>query len=116
MIDAHHGWNVSFKPLILGFVLSFILVLAAYRIVMHYHLACETLTLTLIGLAILQALIQLAFFLHLGLESKPRWNLMMFFFTALLVVILIGGSLWIMKNLRYNVMDGKMTYEPCEHP
>lgn len=114
MIDAHHGWNVSFKPLVLGFIFSFILVLSSYRIVAHYHLSCGMLTFTLVGLAVLQALIQLIFFLHLGLESKPRWNLMMFFFTLLLMVILVGGSLWIMHNLNYNVMNMKKSYQRCE--
>ncbi|MEM7175254.1 MAG: cytochrome o ubiquinol oxidase subunit IV [Chlamydiota bacterium] len=105
MIDAHHGWNVSFKPLILGFVFSLILTLAAYRIVVYYHLSCWVLTFTLIGLGVIQTLIQLVFFLHLGLESKPRWNLMMFLFTVLLMTVLVGGSLWIMHNLNYNVME-----------
>lgn len=104
MIDAHHGWNVSFKPLIIGFIFSLILTLAAYRIVVHYHLSCWVLTFTLIGLGVIQAFVQLVFFLHLGLESKPRWNLMMFFFTVLLIIVLVGGSLWIMHNLNYNVM------------
>ena len=43
-------------------------------------------------------------YLHLGLESKPRWNLMMFLFMVLLIFVLVGGSMWIMYNLNYNVM------------
>ena len=104
MIDAHHGWNLSFKPVILGFIFSLILTLASYRIVVHYHLSCGVLTFSLLSLAIVQVFIQLIFFLHLGLESKPRWNLMMFFFAVFLIVVLVGGSIWIMRNLNYNVM------------
>jgi len=104
MIDAHHGWNVSFKPQVIGFILSIILTLAAYRIVTHHHLTNWILAVTLVGLGSMQALIQLIFFLHLGLEEKPRWNLMMFLCTILVSIILIGGSIWIMYNLNYNVM------------
>lgn len=104
MIDAHHGWNVSFKPLILGFVTSVILTLAAYRLETHYQISSGILIFTIISLASIQALVQLVFFLHLGLESKPRWNVMMFLFVVLLIVILVGGTLWIMANLNYNVM------------
>ena len=104
MIDAHHGWNVSFKPLVIGFLLSLILTLAAYRIAAHYHLMNAVLAVTIVGLGIIQALLQLFFFMHLGLEAKPRWNIMMFLYMVLLVVILVGGSLWIMHNLNYHMM------------
>ena len=105
MIDRRHGWNVSFKPLYLGFILSIILVLAAYRIATYYHLTNWHLTLTLFVFAILQMLIQLVFFLHLGLgESKPHWNVISFLFMVLVIVVVIGGSLWIMYNLNYNLM------------
>lgn len=105
MIDAHHGWNVSFKPLILGFIFSIILTIAAYRIVMYYHLTHSVLTYTIMGIAFVQTCIQLFFFLHLGMEStRPRWNLLIFLFMVVLVVVVIAGSLWIMENLNYNVM------------
>lgn len=104
MIDLHHGWNLSYKPQILGFVLSLILTFAAYRIVTEGHLSDGQLIVTLCGLAVVQAVLQLIFNLHLGLESKPRWNLITFLFTALVIIIIVGGSVWIMDNLNYNLM------------
>lgn len=104
MIDAHHGWNASHKPQYVGFIMSVVLTLAAYRIVVHHELSDSLLTLTIVGFAFLQALIQLVFFLHLGLESKPHWGMITFLFTVLVVVIVIGGSLWIMDNLNYDLM------------
>ena len=104
MIDAHHGWNASYKPQFIGFVMSVILTVAAYRIVVHHELTDFLLTLTIFGFGLLQALIQLVFFLHLGLETKPHWGMITFLFTILVVVIVIGGSLWIMSNLNYDLM------------
>ena len=104
MIDEHHGWNLSQKPLWLGFVLSLILILAAYRIVAFKHLGPDALIVSVVGIGCILAVIQLIFFLHLGLEEKPRWNLMMFLFGAALILVLILGTLWIMSNLDYNVM------------
>jgi cytochrome o ubiquinol oxidase operon protein cyoD len=104
MIDSHHNWNTSFKPLILGFIFSVIFMLGAYRIIMEGHLKYGWLLFTIIGLGILQIMAQLVFFLHLGLETKPRWNIAMFIYTIFLVLALIGGSLWIMQNLNYNLM------------
>lgn len=104
MIDPHHGWNASFKPQFLGFVLSLLLVVAAYRIVVHHHVSHLALLFTIFGCAMAQAILQLIFFLHLGMESKPHWNTITFFFTIMVIVIVIGGSLWIMHNLDYNLM------------
>lgn len=104
MIDPQHGWNVSYKPQFIGFILSIMLIIAAYRIVTHHHLSEGLLTLTLVGLALGQAVVQLVFFLHLGLETKPRWNMLMFLFTVMVILIVLGGSLWIMDNLDYNLM------------
>jgi cytochrome o ubiquinol oxidase operon protein cyoD len=55
------------------------------------------------GLAVVQLFVQLYFFLHMGDESKPRWNLMAFLFMLLVLVIVVFGSLWIMKNLDYHM-------------
>lgn len=104
MIDQHHGWNVSFKPSFLGFVLSLVLTFAAYRITSQHHLHNSVLIWTVLGLGALQMFLQLIFFLHLGLESKPHWNSISFLFMVLVIVVVIGGSLWIMSNLNYYLM------------
>ena len=104
MIDSHHGWNLSFKPITIGFVLSVILTAAVYRIVTHFHLSKMMMTEAIIILAVVQAAVQLIFFFHLGLESKPRWNSIMFFSTLFFILVLVVGSVWIMWHLGYNVM------------
>ena len=104
MIDRDHRWNVSFKPVVVGFLLSIILTLAAYYVVIYPPLNKGVLTGAVVGMGLLQVLFQFVFFLHLGLEAKPRWNLLIFLFMLLLVVVLVGGSLWIMHNLDYHMM------------
>lgn len=90
----------------LGFTLSIILTLAAYHIVSREHLSDGALFYTLIGLALSQVIFQLIFFLHIGLESKPHWGIITLLFMVLVVVIVVGGTIWIMHNLDYNVMMG----------
>jgi cytochrome o ubiquinol oxidase operon protein cyoD len=104
MIDPRHGWNASYKPHFLGFVMSFLLIVAVYRIVMDHELRDALLVTTVVVFTVLSALIQLVFFLHLGMESKPHWFMMTFLFSALVIVIVIGGSLWIMNNINYDLM------------
>lgn len=103
MIDQKHGWNVSFKPLFLGYILSLIALFGAYR-VDQYHLSDGFLTFILFVIAITQAILQLVFFFHIGLGSKPRWNIVSLFFAIFVLFLVIGGSMWIMYNLDYNLM------------
>lgn len=90
---------------IAGFVLSLGLTLTAYLLVwrhVHSHhtvFSDSFLNIAVAVLALLQLIVQLLFFLHLGRESKPRWNLTVLSFAALVVGIVVLGSLWIMDNL-----------------
>jgi cytochrome o ubiquinol oxidase operon protein cyoD len=96
---------------IVGFLLSLELTIAAYLLVsrhVHSHHAAfshKYLIAMLIGLAVSQLMVQLVFFLHLSRESKPRWNLTVFSFAILVVLIVVIGSLWIMNNLNYHHGD-----------
>ena len=104
-IEAGRG---RFNSYLAGFLASAVLTLIAYKIASrhiessHTAFSHRVLVAALMGLAATQLIVQLIFFLHLGRESKPRWNLMVFGFMALVLVILVGGSLWIMYSLNYH--------------
>ncbi len=103
MIDQHHGWNVSLKPPILGFLFSLILTVTAFHLVKEHPLT-QPMAFVIFGLAILQMTLQLVFFLFLGLGSKPDWHTIVFLFMLLMVIMIIAGTIWIMNNLDYNMM------------
>lgn len=88
---------------VIGFVLAIGLTILAYLTVTQHWLAGSTLVFGLMGLAVIQFVVQLIFFLHVGQESKPRWNLAVFLFTLLVLMIIVFGSLWIMYNLNYGM-------------
>ncbi|MBI3624112.1 cytochrome o ubiquinol oxidase subunit IV [Candidatus Saccharibacteria bacterium] len=94
--------QATYQAYIRGFSLSIIVTLTAYTLVSRHLLAGWILVVVIICLAVIQAMIQLLFFLHLGRESKPKWNLVMFITMALVVSMLVAGSLWIMNNLNYH--------------
>ena len=54
--------------------------------------------------AVVQILVQLHFFLHLDNSSSMRWNVMALLFTAAIMFLFVGGSLWIMFNLYERMM------------
>jgi cytochrome o ubiquinol oxidase operon protein cyoD len=57
-------------------------------------------------LGLIQAIVQIVFFLHVGQEAKPRWETLIFFFTILILMIIAIGSVWIMNDLNNRMMFG----------
>lgn len=39
-------------------------------------------------------------------KADEGWNLMSFVFTLMILVLVVGGSLWIMQHLHLNMMIG----------
>ncbi len=104
MIDSHHGWNRSLRPVIIGFVLSVLCTVGAYFIAVEPIFRPTEYLVGIAALGFFQIVGQVIFFFQIGVESKPRWNLAMFLFMALVVFLIIGGSLWIMNNLNSYTM------------
>ena len=100
--DTNHGTQKSY---IIGFILSILLTIIPYALVVNHLLVGYSLIIAVVILGIIQLLVQLIFFLHLSSHSSQRWNLITFLFTVLIVVILVIGSLWIMYNMNYNMME-----------
>lgn len=96
-----HG---SVKSYLIGFILSIILTIIPFGIVMRGGMAESTVVAVLVICAIVQVLIQLGCFLHLNTSSAQRWNLLAILFTGVLVLIVIGGSLWVMYWMNANMM------------
>src|SRR4051812_21204786 len=98
----------TYRNYLAGFGLSLLLTLLTYLIVWwhvrdrHVVFTHLFLTIAILALAITQLLVQLIYFLHLGRESKPYWNLTVLIFAAGTVFILVAGSIWIMENLNYH--------------
>lgn len=95
---------------ILGFILSIALTVAAFCMIYLHQLSGhvspshEVAIPILLVLAVLQLLVQLILFLHLGQEEKPRWNLIAFSYALFIVVVIVGGSMWIMSHLMHEQM------------
>ena len=85
-----------------GFALSIILTAIPFSLAMGHRLARAALVVSIIAFAVAQILVHLVFFLHLN--SSGKWNRVALAYVALLLLILVGGSVWIMYHLNYNMM------------
>lgn len=105
----------TYKSYLAGFILSLLLTAAAFwPVALHvqsHHLAFshQTLTYYVLVLAVIELFVQLFFFLHLNQKGPDRaFNLMVLLSTAGIILIVVVGSLWIMKHLNYNMTPAQM--------
>jgi cytochrome o ubiquinol oxidase operon protein cyoD len=93
------------RPYIMGFVFALVLTGIPFGLVVAGLLPRFTTLVVIAVLALVQVVVHLRYFLHLDLQSTPRENLLALAFAAVLICIMIGGSLWIMLDLNARMMS-----------
>ncbi len=106
-----HGTTASY---IIGFVLSLIFAVIPYYVVVNKSVSGNALIATILSFAVVQMLIQIFFFLHLGRGPKPLYNVVFFFATSGVIIIVIGASLLIMSNLYRNMSPGEVVIKVAQ--
>jgi cytochrome o ubiquinol oxidase operon protein cyoD len=104
----------TLKAYVVGLILCLVLTFASFGLAwMHFdkseaasaHLfSYGGIIITLMLLAVIQLFVQVVCFLRLNGSRDGRWELMPFLFTIFIVLVIAGGSLWIMWNLNYYMM------------
>ena len=92
------------RPYLLGFVLALVLTGIPFGLVVAGLLPPFTTLVVIAVLAVVQVVVHLRYFLHIDLQSTPRDNLLALGFAAVLVFIMVGGTLWIMLDLNARMM------------
>lgn len=103
MTIQHSEGNATLKSYVTGFILSLILTFVPYFLVVNHLLRSNVLLAAILGIAMTQLVVQLVFFLHMGDEQKPRWNLAVLISFLSIVFVVVIASLWIMTHLNYNM-------------
>ena len=104
--SAAHGTR---KGYIVGFLLSVVLTAIPFWLVMAKVLERPGITgALLLGLAAVQIVVHMVYFLHMNAKSEGGWSLLALIFTIVLVVIALSGSLWVMYHLNENMMPSSM--------
>lgn len=93
----------DFRTYLWGFILALSLTLVPFALV--YWAAAPRFTLLIVigALALIQMLVHFRCFLHITL-SHQREDLQLILFSALLVIIMVAGTIWIMTNLALRMM------------
>jgi len=92
------------KSYAIGFVMALALTAVPFGLVATHALAPFQTLVVVAVLALVQVLVHLRCFLHLDLTTSPRENLLALSFASLLILVMIGGSLWIMLDLHHRML------------
>ncbi len=103
--DGGHDYHASFGGYAKGFLLSVILTAIPFWLVMTKALPTPAMTAAVIlGFAAVQVIVHMVYFLHLNAKVEQGWTMLALVFTAILVVILLAGSTWVMAHMNANMM------------
>ena len=96
-----HG---SLRGYLVGYLAAMLLTIASFLAAGTDALAPSSVTAAVTVLAIAQMLVHLIFFLHISTSPNQRTNILAFVVTAVVVSMIVAGSLWIMSHLHSNMM------------
>ena len=89
---------------LIGLGLALLLTAASFVVARYGVVWGPGVPILLVVLAIAQMGVHLVFFLHITTGPDNTNNVMALAFGTLIIILLIGGSLWIMANLNQNMM------------
>jgi cytochrome o ubiquinol oxidase subunit IV len=92
------------QPYVTGFVFALVLTGIPFGLVAAGLLPRFTTLIVIAVFAVVQVVVHLRYFLHVDLESTPRENLLVLAFAAVLIFLMVGGTLWIMFDLNARMM------------
>ncbi len=87
-----------------GFAVAVVLTAIPFALAATETLGQTTTLLVIAVLGIVQILVHLVFFLHLDLRKVSDERIAVLAFTAVLIFLMVGGSLWIMFDLNARMM------------
>lgn len=104
--EQAHGGSVAQRVLgyLAGLGLALLLTAISFYVASTDLVWQPSIPVALVVLAIAQMGVHLVFFLHITTGPDNTNNVLALAFGVLIVVLVIGGSLWIMANLNHNMM------------
>lgn len=103
--EGHQDYHANVRDYLTGFLLSAVLTAIPFWLVMAKVLPTSGITaLVVLGFAAVQIVVHMIYFLHMNTRVEGGWSMLALMFTAVLVMIMLVGSIWVMYNLNTNMM------------
>ena len=101
---ARYNVHEGIQTYLIGLALAALLTVASFYVVRTPLIWGPAIPTALIVLAIAQMGVHLVFFLHITTDPDNTNNTLALAFGVLIVVLILGGTLWIMGNLNGRTM------------
>jgi cytochrome o ubiquinol oxidase operon protein cyoD len=88
---------------LIGFSLALLLTLIPFALVAWAELPTSVALLFIAVCGLAQVVVQFRYFLHINLSQQKREDLLLILFSVLLLLIMAGGTIWIMANLAHRM-------------
>jgi cytochrome o ubiquinol oxidase subunit IV len=89
---------------VVGYALALALTAAAFAAVRWQTFAASATLAIVLGLALVQMIVHFRFFLRVNSSRSSRDNLWLILFSALIIALMVAGTLVILFNLRQRMM------------
>ncbi len=101
-VQDNHG---TYKTYITGFLLSVFLTAIPFWVVLgEPDISVNWAIGVIFAFGAAQILVHVHYFLHVSVKNEGGWQVMSMAFVAVLVVIVLAGSIWVMFHLNENMM------------
>lgn len=104
MSERKTGKAGKIRSCLIGYGLALLLTCAAFAAIRWQSFAAATTLAVLFALALVQTVVHFRFFLHIRLGRSSRDDLQLILFSALIVALMVSGTLVILFNLRERMM------------
>ncbi|MCW8128458.1 cytochrome o ubiquinol oxidase subunit IV [Microbulbifer halophilus] len=102
--NAHEMDHGSVRSYLVGFVLSVVLTALPFWAIMTGQFEKSTAIPLVVTMAVIQVIVHLKYFLHLDFTPAGKANTFTFLFTALIIVMVVGLSVWIIYSANAMMM------------
>ena len=99
--SAPHG---TLRGYLIGFVLSVVLTAIPFALVMSGYLDPTSTAIIVLGMALVQIVVHMVFFLHMTTRAEGGWSFLALMFTLVVVIVTLAGSIWVMYHMNANMM------------
>ena len=89
---------------VIGYASALVLTATAFGFVRWRALSAPLTLGVVFGLALLQVIVHFRFFLHVSLKRSAREDLQLVLFSTLIILLMVGGTLVVLFNLRTRMM------------
>lgn len=100
MNPNEHEYRQEARSYIIGLGAAFVLTAIPFALVAFLDWPAANVLGIIALFALVQIVVHLRFFLHINLGKQKREDLQLILFSALLLAIMAGGTIWIMASLK----------------